>query len=104
MPNKPRGNQYQPFSALKGYNEKLREKEKVKCDKKELSEEKIFELNEILKRLKKGDYLKVTYYNNFSYEEKKGCLINIDYIYKYLQIDDLKIPFNNLYDINCVFN
>ena len=30
MPNKPRGNQYQPFAALKGFNEKLREKERIK--------------------------------------------------------------------------
>ena len=100
MPNKPRGNQYQPFSALKGFNEKLREREKVRCDKKVLSEEKLEELNRKMNNISKGDFVIIIYYNKDSYEETKGIVTSIDYVNKNIKIDTLKISFYDIYDIN----
>ena len=101
MPNKPRGNQYQPFAALKGFNEKLREKERITCDKKILSEEKLEELNGKMMSINKGDYVKVVYYNYDSYEEFEGRITNIDYVNKNIKFNTLKISFYDIYDIEC---
>ena len=48
MSREERAKQFMPFAALKGYEEALREKEKVMVPKVELSEEREAELNQQL--------------------------------------------------------
>ena len=49
-----RAKQFMPFAALKGFNEALLEKEKIKVDKIYLCEDAIILIDNILKSLKIG--------------------------------------------------
>ena len=51
-----------PFDALKGLQEALREKERELEERKILSEESAFELDEQLHRLRKGSKVEIEYY------------------------------------------
>ena len=58
-----RAKQFMPFSALKGYEEALRAKEKIVVEKKELSEEQAAELDYRLHQIRKNDMVKVVYFD-----------------------------------------
>lgn len=94
---------FMPFDALKGYKEALREKEKVVVEKIELSEELVERLSYILFKLKKGNMVKVVYYENDEYIEVFGLISKIDYQSEYLVVVKKKIFWNNIYRIN-VYN
>lgn len=94
-----RAKQFLPFDALKGLREELekREKETLKCEKKELSEYEIGQINEKLKRAN-GVNLQVEYYKNGEYVKLKG-MAKVNYSLKFLSIDDEKIFFDDINDI-----
>lgn len=100
MANKSKANQYQPFDALKGFSDKLREKEKVLVEKKVLSEEKIEDLNNLLLSLTKNDYVSVKFYHKGQYLDKEGFVEKIDVYNRCLIISGSKISFEDLYEIN----
>lgn len=99
MANKPKGNQYVPFDALKGFSDKLREVEQEVVKKRELTSDKIEELNEKIQSIRKGDYLKITFYNKNKYDEITGTLKQIDFVNGFIHISTLKINFDDVYDI-----
>lgn len=100
MANKSKANQYQPFDALKGFSDKLREKEKVVVEKKVLSEEKIEDLNNLLLSLTKNDYVSVKFYHKGQYLDIEGFVEKIDVYNRCLIISSSKISFDDLYEIN----
>ncbi len=68
--------------------EALREKEIEYEEKKELSEETLADLDNILNRIGIGNIVKIKYYKNRRYIEIKGLVTKIDYIKKKIQIDN----------------
>lgn len=83
-----RAKQFLPFDALKGLQEALREKEIEYEEKKELSEETLADLDNILNRIGIGNIVKIKYYRNRRYIEIKGLVTKIDSIKKKIQIDN----------------
>ena len=59
-----RAKQFLPFDALKGLQEELRKKEIEYEEKKELSEERLNELNNSFNQIEKGSFIKIKYYKN----------------------------------------
>jgi hypothetical protein len=53
------------FSPLKGFEEKLLQKEKIIVPKSELSEDRIEEIEYALQRLSVGDMITVIFYSSF---------------------------------------
>lgn len=94
-----RAKQFLPFDALKGLREELekREKETLKCEKKELSEYEAGQINEKLKRAN-GVNLQIEYYKNGEYVKIKG-VAKVNYSLKFLFIDEEKIFFDDISDI-----
>lgn len=82
-----RAKQFLPFDALKGLQEALREKEIEYEEKKELSEETLSELDDILNRLEIGDNVTIKYYKNKRYVETFGTITKIDSIKKKIQVN-----------------
>ena len=82
-----RAKQFLPFDALKSFQEALREKEIEYEEKRELSEETLSELDDILNRLEIGDNVIIKYYKNRQYIEFKGTITKIDFIKKKIQIN-----------------
>lgn len=99
MKREDRAKQFMPFAALKGYEKALREKEKIKVEKRELSKEFEIELDYKLRNIKKGDIITVIYYKDQEYIKKSGMVYKIDSVCRCLYIINEKILFDNIYDI-----
>ena len=95
-----RAKQFMPFAALKGFNEALLEKEKIKVDKIYLCEDAINEIDNTLQRLKIGVMIKVVYYKNGEYIEQTGLVSKIKNDHFYIVKE--KIYYNNLYKIEVI--
>lgn len=97
-----RAEQFLAFDALKGLKEALREKEKVRVDKKDLSEEDMIRINQVLCNLKKNMLVKVVYYSDGEYLQIEGMVSKIEPVYKKLIIVKEEIHFNDILDIRVV--
>ena len=77
-----RAKQFMPFAALKGYQEALKEKERVLSERIELSEDQQRELNDRLLELKRGDGVELVYYEKGEYLKLAGLLVEVNEINK----------------------
>ena len=91
-----RAKEFMPFDALKGFKEALKKVEKIKENKKELSEDIFSELNDKLKTLKKGDYVILEHFNDMNYIKTKGIVKKVDYINKVIYVGNSKIFFDDI--------
>ncbi len=101
MPVSERAKIFAPFAALKGLDEALAVKEKLREPKKELSEDSARELDSKLRTLAEGDIVTVVYYDTFEerYLQLTGSIVRLDRVYKLLDMNETEIPFEDLYDI-----
>lgn len=94
-----RARQFMPFAALRGYEERIREKEYVPEPKKPLTEEDALRLSERMGALRKGDIVEVRYYENGAYRNLKGAVSDIDAVHRRLRIVKSTIEFDDIADI-----
>lgn len=94
-----RAKQFMPFAALKGFDEMLREKERIVVERIELSEESKAELNAKLCTICKHDMVKVVYFCKGEYLEIEGMVSRMDVDSRILKIVNTKISFEDIYDI-----
>lgn len=103
MSNEARAAQFAPFSALNGFYERIREKEKIKKTKKILSSDITNMLNDKIMRLCKGSIIYITYYKNDEYIKEKCIIKKVDSINKMLVLENRTcIYFKNIIDIKIV--
>lgn len=100
MERADRAKQFMPFAALKGYEESLREMERVSVSRVVLGEDAQYELDMKLRSLVKGRRLTALYYLNGEYVKVSGALTHIDELRRLLIIGDRKIPIDDLLDID----
>ena len=94
-----RARQFLPFDALKGFREALKEKERIKVAKIELSEDEEIIISNRLTQVKKGMIVKIVHYSNQEYIETTGMVSKIDLVYHKLTIVKLDIFFNDILKI-----
>ena len=99
MPRADRASQFQPFAALKGFEEALREKERIEVERTILSEEALDYMDYQLSFLKVGDMVTVIYYDFGSYVKKTGLISNIKKDARYLTIVTTDISFDTIREI-----
>lgn len=99
MSREERAKQFMPFAALKGYPDALRKKEKTVVPKTELSDEYKEELDRKLKLVKKNGIITVVYYERGEYLQMTGMVARLDETARVLKIVNVKISFDNIYDI-----
>lgn len=99
MDRQDRAKQFMPFAALKGYEEALRQKEKILVDKIELSEERKEELDYKLRQIQKNMIITVVYYEEKEYIQITGMVSRIDGDAGLIKIVNKKIAFSDIYDI-----
>lgn len=97
-----RAKQFLPFEALKGFKEAIRMIENKGDTKKELSEDNKSDINNILKKLDKGNKVKVKYYYLTEYIEVISNFLKIDEINKILYLKDTKINIEDIISINII--
>ena len=100
--NVDRAKQFLPFDALKGFKEAIRMIENKGDTKKELSEDNKNDINSILKKLDKGNRVKVKYYYLTEYIEVISNFLKIDEINKILYLKDTKINIEDIISINII--
>lgn len=101
MPVCERAKIFAPFAALKGLPEALKEKEKIRVPKKELSQFMANKINCALDGLETGQIITVIYYNSLEqeYVQLTGTVTKIDFARRLLQVVSVKIQFDDLYEI-----
>ena len=101
MPVKRRAKQFMMFDAMKGLTEAIAEKERQFTPKKELTDDRIAELNECLMALKPGDEVSVDYYCQYEsrYKQIKGQIKKIDLYWEAIQICESSIAFSEISNI-----
>lgn len=97
-----RARQFAPFAALKGYDEMINGAEVVVSAKKTVDEERAEELSRTVNGLKKGDLVKVVYYDSGKYVSLTGAFVRADVALKTLIVVKTAINFDDIYDIEKV--
>ena len=97
-----RAEQFLAFDALKGLKEALREKEKIKVDKKDVSDEDSYTINQTLTKIKKYMIAKVVYNREGEYIQVEGIVSKIDKVYKKIVIVKEEINFNDIISISII--
>lgn len=100
MEIRDRAKQFAPFSALKGLEEALKEKERQIVPQKELSEESATLLTRKLTALHKGDFVCITYYSDGEYISRTGMVSRIDSVNRTVTVVKTVIPIDDIYDIS----
>lgn len=95
-----RARQFMPFSALKGFQELVREKDRVRVAKKELSEDDLQELSRKIQNLKKGMMAEVTYFCQGEYIKTQGVVTEIDFTFHRLTVVKTKINFDDISEVS----
>lgn len=103
MPVSERAKQFMPFSALKGLEEALREKERIVVEKAELSEESAEDIANTLNLVKKGTYVRVVYFSDGEYISAEGIVTAFDKVFKKMTVIKTEIVFDDIYKINVDF-
>ena len=106
MPIKERAKIFAPFDALKGFREMLIEEEKVREDKKELSEDLIIHLSNVINSLEVGMLVEVKHYvlKDECYKKTIGVFTKLDKVYKKITIVKTKISIEDILDIKIIEN
>ena len=73
-----RARQFMPFASLRGYYDFIREQERVKEPRRELSEDDAQELSDVLGKTARGVMLRVVFYNKDHYETAEGLVSEFD--------------------------
>ena len=89
--------QFMPFASLRGYYDKIREQERVKEPRRELSEDEAEELNAVLVQVKRGTMLRVVYYNRDFYDTVEGMVSEFDPVFRRLWIVRREIAFDDIF-------
>lgn len=100
MNSKQKGQQFQPFDALKGFKQALAEQEKNLIEEKPiLSEDQEKQINDILSQLKINDEIVITIYQNKQILSLQGKIQSIQKQKKWLMMQNQKISFSQLLNI-----
>lgn len=104
MIRQERAKQFAPFDALRGLREALakKEREHERQERGEISEETAAEIEATLIKLKKGDRVRALIFDDGYYVTVEGQVTNFDVTYRYIKVEDGKIPFSDLYDLKIV--
>ena len=89
--------QFMPFASLRGYYDKLREQERLKEPRRELSEDEAEELSATLNQVKRGTMLRVVYYNRDFYDTVEGMVSEFDPVFRRLKIVRREIAFDDIF-------
>ena len=101
MPIRMRAKQFMMFDAMKGLTEAIAEKERCYNTRKELSEDRIAELELLISSFQVGFTVDITYYCSYSHRYKRitGVVSKVDQYWKQILVDSVVIDFCDIYDI-----
>ena len=91
------------YDALKGFKERIHEKERIVVNKPILSEDQLYELDWKIKQIKVGMMVSIVCYDNNQFVYKEGIVTGTDFEYKKeIRIVDKYIKINSILVINII--
>ena len=102
MRNKPKADRaklFLPFDSLKGFQDALREKERVIVPKKTLSSDEEERLSHEILKINNSDMVKLIYYDTDHYLEIEGIVTKIDFTFRTITVVKQTIPFSDIIEI-----
>ncbi len=99
MTRENRAKQFASFACLKGLESMVKWQERIEVDKIELSEERLAEIDNKFKQIKKKDIITVTYFEKNQYLRVTGMVARIDVTARILQVINTKIRFDDIYEL-----
>ena len=98
IPVKIRAKQFAMFDAMKGLTDAIAAKEQQDYPKRELTEERINEINQCLSKLQTGDRVTLSYYCQYGkqYCQLTGTVTKIDSFWQEIQIGSMTICFSEI--------
>jgi len=99
MTREDRAKQFQPFDAMKGLQEALRDREErhSRTERHDISEEQQKRNNEALAMLEKGMFLRVDCHFRCHDVRLQGYITELNLPCRYLALDGRKLPFEDIY-------
>ena len=97
-----RARHFLPFDALKGFKELVKEVERIKVSKKELTEEDIEKLSKTILSLEKGMMVRVVYFDQDEYLKLEGIVSKIDITNRFIMIVKKRISLDDILEIEVV--
>ncbi len=94
-----RAKQFAPFSALRGLDEALRQKERIFVEKPEFSDEAAEEISRKLTEISVGTKVRVVYYSDGECVSVEGIVTRIDKTFKKLAVVKTEILMDDILDI-----
>ena len=101
MMRQERAKQFQPFDAMKGLSEALRDREEhhTRVERHEISEEQMEKNSEVFQKLKKGMLVRMDCYIAFHDVMVTAVVTGIDLTFRYLNTEKGKLYFSDIYRI-----
>jgi len=108
MPRADRAKIFSPFAALKGYDQAIKNMERVRVNKPDRFDEEKEIINRKLNLLEKGQPVTVTFFQadpaadgvQGFFQTVQGVVWKIDPVFQKLKINDLEIAFDDILDIS----
>ena len=91
-----RAAQFMPFAALTGYYELARQQERITEPRHELTEEEAIALSRTITQIKKGDLVRVTFYDWDAYRTVSGVVARVDFAFRRIQVVKTIIGFDDI--------
>lgn len=98
-PRASRAAQFMPFAALIGYYDLVREQEIVTEPRHELTEEEAEELSRAILQTRRGDLIRLTYYDRGGYKTRAGVVEAIDPVRRSLRLGQQAIAFDDIWKL-----
>lgn len=98
-PRASRAAQFMPFAALTGYYDLVREQERVAEPRHELTEEEAEELSRAIMQTRRGDLVRITYYDRGGYQTRAGVVEAIDPVHRSLRLGQQSVAFDDIWKL-----
>lgn len=91
-----RARQFMPFASLRGYYDLIRQQERVREPRRELSDDQAEELSAVLAGFRRGDMVRVRHYVGDHYELTEGVLTEFDQVFRRMTIVRTELRFDDV--------
>jgi len=102
MSRHDRASQFSPFAALVGYDKVIEGRGVVYDEKRELTEDELAALNNVLNRLKRGDTVEVCAFMGGFYGTLIGVFTSYDQLTQHITVDKKDISLSDVLYINII--
>jgi len=97
-----RAKQFMPFATLRGYYKAVRESERIVEPRRYVTEEDVARISATLAGVRKGDMVRVTYYDKDAYVVKEVMVSEVVPALQFITIVRTQIAFDDIWDVEAL--